>query len=186
MAPQPGADDRTGRTAGLWLALAVLGGVALGLGGYTAYYAEAASYLSTNPRACVNCHIMQPQLDAWQKASHHTVAGCVDCHLPHSGAEKWIAKAWNGYRHSQAFTLQSFPEPIRITPRNAEILQDNCLRCHTDMVHELVAESRSREGGPQCVHCHAGVGHGERAGLGGPDRGDAELAPLSPPEGDAP
>jgi hypothetical protein len=32
---------------------------------------------------------------------------------------KWWAKAVNGWIHSKAFTLQDFPEPIRIGPRNA-------------------------------------------------------------------
>ena len=72
--------------------------------------------------ACINCHIMQPQFDSWQKASHHTFATCVDCHLPHDFVGKYIAKAENGYLHSRAFTLQDFAEPIRITAKNSRIL----------------------------------------------------------------
>lgn len=142
-------------------------GAALGIGAYTFEYAEGTSYLSKDPAACVNCHIMRPQYDGWQKSSHHTVAGCVDCHLPEKGLAKWIAKASNGYRHSKAFTLQDFEEPIRMTRGNAEILQANCLRCHEDLVHDLVASTRSEADAIQCVHCHSGVGHGERAALGG-------------------
>mgnify|MGYP000620627305 CR=1 FL=1 len=153
------------------LVLAVLIGAAFGLGAFTFDYAEGTSYLSTDPAACVHCHIMRPQYDAWQKSSHHTVARCVDCHLPASGLAKWIAKADNGYRHSKGFTLQDFPEPIRITPGNAEILQANCLRCHGDLVHDLVAGSTTDRDAIECVHCHRDVGHGEQAGLGGADRG---------------
>ncbi len=58
-------------------------GVLIGLGGATVRYAEGLSYLSKDPEACANCHIMNPQYDSWQKASHHTAATCVDCHLPH-------------------------------------------------------------------------------------------------------
>jgi cytochrome c nitrite reductase small subunit len=152
-----------------WIAAAV--GVPLGLGLFTFVYAEGASYLSTDPRACANCHIMWPQFDSWQMASHHTVAGCTDCHLPASGVEKYLAKAVNGFNHSRAFTFQDFHEPIRITPMNAEILQANCLRCHEDLVHEQVAGATTDRDAIRCVHCHAGVGHGERAGLGGADRG---------------
>lgn len=157
------------------LVVAVLLGSSLGVGGFTFYYAEGGSYLSTDPRACVNCHIMRPQYDAWQKASHHTVATCVDCHLPATGISKWIAKASNGYYHSKGFTLQDFHEPIRITPGNAAILQDNCLRCHADLLHDQVAGSTTDRDAIQCVHCHRDVGHGEPAGLGGPDRGEAEV-----------
>ena len=87
----------------------------------------------------------------------------MDCHLPPAGLEKWVAKAVNGWNHSSAFTLQNFPEPILITPPNAEILQDNCTRCHADMVHDVSAAS----GAPRCVSCHVTVGHGEHVGLGG-------------------
>jgi cytochrome c nitrite reductase small subunit len=62
--------------------VAGLVGVLLGVGGFTGYYGEGLSYFSSNPAACTNCHIMKPQFDSWQKASHHTIAGCVDCHLP--------------------------------------------------------------------------------------------------------
>jgi len=160
-------EGERGRVWNRWSLLAVLCGVALGLGAYTFEYGEGTSYLSTDPEACVNCHIMQSQYDAWQKASHHTVAVCVDCHLPHSGIEKWIAKADNGYRHSKAFTFQDFHEPIRMIQRNAEILQENCLRCHADLVHELVAGARRVDDALECIHCHRDVGHGPRAGLGG-------------------
>ena len=57
--------------------------VGLGIGTYTLFYAEGFSYLSDDPEVCVNCHIMQSQYDSWLKASHHDVANCVDCHLPH-------------------------------------------------------------------------------------------------------
>jgi cytochrome c nitrite reductase small subunit len=157
-----------------WTLVAVLFGVLLGLGLFTFGYAEGASYLSTDPKACVNCHIMRSEYDAWQKASHHGVATCVDCHLPATLPEKYLAKALNGWNHSKAFTLQDFPEPIRITPRNADLLQENCLRCHGDLVHDLLTGRQGEADALRCVHCHASVGHGEPVGLGGPDRGEHE------------
>jgi cytochrome c nitrite reductase small subunit len=147
-------------------------GMAFGVAGFTFHYAEGTSYLSTDPRACANCHIMQPQLDAWQKSSHHTVATCVDCHLPHSGIEKYVAKARNGWNHSRAFTLQDFAEPIRISETNAEILQTNCLRCHEDLVHEVLPAATTDRAAIRCVHCHRAAGHGPKAGLGGPLRAE--------------
>jgi len=156
-------------------ALAVLGalvGVLIGVGGYTFYYAEGLSYMSSDPKACVNCHIMRSQYDSWQKSSHHTSATCAGCHLPDGFPEKYIAKARNGWNHSSAFTLQNFPEPILITAPNAEILQANCLRCHDALVHDLSAAS----GPPRCVSCHVSVGHGEQVGLGGPRREEEKEA----------
>ena len=145
------------------LLLTCLLGIPAGIGAFTFVYAKGFSYLSNDPRACVNCHIMNDQYAGWLKSGHRHTAMCVECHLPHAGAAKWVAKADHGFRHSAAFTLQNFKEPIEITPRDQVIVQQNCVRCHSDFVHELVDGSRAPSGeAVQCVHCHAGVGHGVR------------------------
>ena len=154
-------------SAALLVTLAVLIGTAAGVGGYTLIYAEGLSYMSSDPKVCVNCHIMQPQYDSWQKSSHHAVAGCVECHLPHDFVGKWTAKALNGYHHSPAFPLQNCDEPITIKRPNARILQDSCLACHGALLHPTMVDGRADDA-VNCVHCHSSVGHSERAGLGGP------------------
>ena len=148
--------------------LAAMVGVVLGIGGFTFYYGEGHSYFSENPAACMNCHIMKPQFDSWQKSSHHTLATCVDCHLPADFPGKYVAKAENGFNHSRAFTMQDFREPIAITGKNSRILQERCIACHRALVHELVHVGGTDAGAVSCVHCHRGAGHGERVGLGGP------------------
>lgn len=150
--------------------IAVAVAVLLGISGFTFHYAEGFSYLSNDPAVCVNCHIMRPQYDSWQKSSHHAVAVCVDCHLPHDLVGKYVAKAENGWHHSKGFTLQDFAEPIRIKGKNAQILQANCIACHRDLAHSLLAGVAGEPDEVQCVHCHSTVGHGEPAGLGGPER----------------
>lgn len=182
------AERETSRSGvgALWLPLTLAVGLGLigGLGGYTFRYAEGFSYLSTDPKACVNCHIMQPEYDAWQKASHHTAAVCVDCHLPHTFFRKYYTKAENGYRHGKLFTTQTFREPIEVGEAGRHILQDNCLRCHGDLVDSITAMERdSHDGSLPCVKCHSTVGHGPRAGLGGPEK-SATLTHL--PEMDRP
>ncbi len=142
----------------LTLAIAALVGVLIGLGAFTFTYAEGASYLSNNPEACANCHIMWDQYDSWTASSHSHVARCVDCHLPHPTVPKWISKAENGWFHSVGFTLQNYPEPIRIKPRNLRIVQENCVACHTGMVHEMLPETVEGES-VSCIHCHRDVGH---------------------------
>jgi cytochrome c nitrite reductase small subunit len=169
--------------------------VAAGVGAYTFSYAKGLSYFGTDPKACVNCHIMEPQYAGWQKSSHHAVARCIDCHLPSAFIPKYLAKAENGYRHGKLFTTQTFDEPISIKRAGRAILQANCENCHADLVHDLVeiaggaagadaapeglTDSEDAWGAAQnarvpCVHCHWTVGHGERAGLGGP-RKSSEL-----------
>ena len=157
---------RSGGSVGPIL-LAVACGVAAGIGAYTFSYAKGLSYFGTDPKACVNCHIMEPEYAAWQKSSHHAVAVCIDCHLPASFVPKYIAKAENGYRHGKLFTTQTFEEPITVKPAGLAILQENCERCHAPLVESI-------ENAPACLHCHWTVGHGDRAGLGGPLRA-AEL-----------
>ncbi len=161
------------------LTLGALGGIA----SYTFDYAEGFSYFKTDPRACVNCHIMQPQYDSWQKASHHAVAVCVDCHLPHEFVPKYIAKAENGWRHGKLFTTGGFKEPIEVQEFGKRILQSNCENCHREMISEMkrtdsldashpvldyVASDQPLEGQVLCIHCHSTVGHGVRAAVGGP------------------
>jgi cytochrome c nitrite reductase small subunit len=155
-------------------------GVTLGSGGFTFRYAEGLSYLSTDPKACVNCHILRPEFDAWQKASHHATAVCVDCHLPQAFVPKYIAKVENGYRHGEKFTSGNFEEPITVKARGREILEENCRRCHGALVAELTAGADEPRDPLSCVRCHRGVGHGDVAAVGGPLRPD-ETTPRSPP-----
>jgi len=145
---------------------ATLVGVLAGLGTFTFGYGKGGSYLSNDPQSCANCHVMQPHLDSWQKSSHHHVASCNDCHLPHDFAGKWITKADNGFFHSVAFTLQDYHDPIQIKPRNRRVTQRSCIHCHSDLVHALLADGSEinlTDGSTQhsfsCVHCHSDVGH---------------------------
>lgn len=142
------------------LVLCGLTGVVSGLGGYTFWYAEGGSYFSNDPRSCVNCHVMRESYDGWQKASHHAVATCNDCHVPHDLPAKLLVKAENGFWHSKGFTLQDFHEPIRIKPGNAQVLQANCIGCHRELVGDIVGHGSVPGESLNCVHCHIAVGHG--------------------------
>jgi len=135
-------------------------GVLLGLGLFTFIYAEGFSYFTTDPKACANCHIMNSEYDSWVKSSHHAVAKCADCHLPHALLPKFIAKGVNGYHHSKGFTFQDFHEPVMIKAHNSQILQEACLGCHGGLVHDIVAGSTTDANAVRCVHCHDAVGHG--------------------------
>lgn len=141
------------------LLLLPLLGLPLGVGAFTFVYAKGFSYLSTDPTACVNCHIMTPQFDAWLKSGHRHAAVCVDCHLPPHGLAKWLAKGDQGFRHSLAFTLQNFHEPIAITAADRRIVDDNCRRCHADLVHAMAGAPATASAPIDCLHCHADAGH---------------------------
>ncbi|MET0406683.1 MAG: NapC/NirT family cytochrome c, partial [Cystobacter sp.] len=102
---------RSSKLAWLGLVLSVVIGAAVGMGGFTFAYAKGASYLTDDPAACANCHVMNDQYAGWIKSSHHTVAVCNDCHTPHGFFGKYMSKALNGWHHSVAFTSGDFHEP---------------------------------------------------------------------------
>ena len=142
------------------LFLCILVGIVLGTGGFAIHYAEGLSYLSTDPKSCVNCHVMREAYDGWQHASHHAVATCSDCHVPHATVPKYWVKAENGFWHSKGFTLQDFHEPIRLRPVSVKVLNRNCLECHRDLVSGLLGHGELGGEDRGCIHCHASVGHG--------------------------
>jgi cytochrome c nitrite reductase small subunit len=144
----------------LVLCLAV--GVFIGVGGFTFALARGGSYLSSDPVACINCHIMREAHDSWQKSSHHAMATCNDCHVPHDIIGKLLTKADNGFRHSWGFTFQDFHEPIQVHPRSHAVIQRNCMACHGELVGEIAAHSWIEADEVNCVRCHMAVGHGAR------------------------
>lgn len=132
-------------------------GVATGGGLYTFVYARGVSYLSEDPRACINCHIMRDHYDAWLNSSHRAVATCNDCHTPPGLFPKSANKAKNGFFHSLHFTTGKFPDPLRITPSNRDVTESACRKCHAEITHVI----EPRRGGERlpCLQCHAEVGH---------------------------
>ena len=146
--------------------------MSLGLGLFTFGYARGSSYLTNDPAACANCHIMSEHYAAWMKASHHAVATCNDCHTPHNIVGKYTVKARNGFWHSFYFTTGSFPDPLRITERNREVTEHACRYCHAEITEaidhsaadvsvrsESAERSLHADAPMSCVRCHRYVGH---------------------------
>ncbi len=134
-------------------------GLAVAVGGYTFLYARGWAYLTNDPRACANCHVMQEQYGAWVKGSHRAAAVCNDCHTPPGLVPKYLTKAENGFRHSLAFTTGRFPDQIYIVPRDLEVTERACRKCHEPIVTAI--EGRDDAGRVHCVTCHRSVGHME-------------------------
>jgi cytochrome c nitrite reductase small subunit len=139
--------------------LGVIVGLAAGIGGYTFLYAKGASYMTNDPAACANCHVMIEQYEGWEKSSHHAVAVCNDCHTPHALVPKYIVKARNGFWHSFYFTSGHFPEPIQITTRNHKVTENACRSCHAEITQAIEGPYGDEETQTSCVQCHRNVGH---------------------------
>ena len=135
-------------------------GVACGLAAFTFLYARGPSYLFDDPRTCVNCHVMRAEFDSWNRSSHKTAATCNACHTPHNLAGKYAVKALNGWNHSFAFTTGRYPDPIMIRGLNGRIAEDNCYRCHENMVSRMLTSYSRKD--VDCARCHGSVGHQER------------------------
>lgn len=153
--------DRLRRAAGSRaapLVLAVLFGLAAGAGGFTFVYGKGGSYLTNDPAACANCHVMRAQYDAWQRGDHRHVAVCNDCHTPHDLVGKYYVKARNGFWHSYWFTTGGFHEPIMITDASRRVTEERCRDCHADIVR-LIDGAHAEETPRACTSCHRFAGH---------------------------
>lgn len=154
-----------------WLPVTVmvLLGAMIGLGGFTFVYARGYSYMSNDPEACGNCHVMDEHLAAWNKSSHKGAATCNDCHTPHDPLGKYAVKARNGFWHSFYFTTGAYPYPLRITEGNHEVTEEACRYCHEQITaaidHDPAGtpatdvELSDDEAGFTCTRCHRYVGH---------------------------
>ncbi len=144
--------------------------VAILLLGYMVHISQAASYLSEDPKACINCHVMDTQYATWQHSSHARVAGCIDCHLPTDNVvEKYWAKSVDGWNHSVAFTLKNYDYAIKISDYGAERVQRNCISCHGSITSTISSNADKYhnfdasyvENGRKCWDCHKSVPHGK-------------------------
>jgi cytochrome c nitrite reductase small subunit len=146
------------------LFLAILAGMLLGLGACTFLYAKGYAYLTNDPAACTNCHVMQAQFDGWVKSSHRHAAACNDCHTPHNFFGKYAVKVNNGFWHSFYFTTGWFPDVIEITKFDHQITESACRRCHQNITAAIDGDAVHGDAkGLQCTRCHSSVGHSETA-----------------------
>ncbi len=143
--------------------------VAIFMFGYLLNASKAFSYLSKDPLACVNCHVMNTQYATWQHSSHRRSASCIDCHLPtDSTVNKYMAKAKDGWNHSVAFTMNTFEHNIQISEDGANRVQANCISCHATLAETIVSNNNKYHdfaGTPaqdrKCWDCHREVPHGK-------------------------
>jgi cytochrome c nitrite reductase small subunit len=145
--------------------------ILFGLGAHILYVYNAVSYLSNDPNACINCHVMTPQYATWERSSHAKVATCNDCHVPHDNfIRTYYFKAMDGLRHATMFTFRLEPQVIRIKEAGRNAVQENCIRCHSNQIHPIALRAinnRSVEDQRPgyCWDCHREVPHGRARSL---------------------
>jgi cytochrome c nitrite reductase small subunit len=148
--------------------------VVLGVFANLVHESKMLSYLSSDPKVCINCHTMITHYETWQHSSHRARATCVDCHLPRdSFVNKMLAKARDGYNHSVAMTFKTYGYNLRISSDAARRIQDNCISCHRENVSQMLTNSGLYEKvadsgvqmGRRCWECHRGLPHGTMRNL---------------------
>lgn len=167
-------DNNTPSTKkGRWFRFLIpsLVGILIGLCGYKFYISKAYTYLSDDPKACVNCHIMEPEYATWMHSSHGRNTMCNDCHVPHDNVfRKYYFKANDGLRHATMFTFRMEPQVIKMHSPGQRVVQENCIRCHSTLVSEVqagkvTAEMAHADNGKLCWDCHREVPHSRVRGL---------------------
>jgi len=143
----------------LRVVVAALIGVAAGIVIFGIKFSEMPSYFSSDPVTCTNCHVMQPQYDAWSRGPHRNVATCDDCHLPHDNiVDRYLVQAQDGILHGYKFTTNDYPVNIVIRPSSLNVANAACLACHGTMTSTMFDSAKTGET-ITCTRCHAHVGH---------------------------
>ncbi|MCK5907974.1 MAG: cytochrome c nitrite reductase small subunit [Flavobacteriales bacterium] len=152
---------------GVWrIPAIIIVGSMIGMGGYLMKISNVTSYLGDDPKTCVNCHVMTPRDNTWERSSHKNVATCNDCHVPHDNVfRKYYFKAMDGMRHAAMFTLRMEPQSITMHEAGQVVVQENCVRCHSNQVRDyklesIVPDSEVHRTDRQCWECHREVPHG--------------------------
>lgn len=150
-----------------WIvAVSFVSGIFVGLFFLVIYLSNAPSYFSDKPEACINCHVMIPQFTTWRNSSHARFATCNDCHLPQDNIfKKLYFKANDGLRHATIFTFRLEPQVIQIKDAGKNVVQENCIRCHQNLIDRtnLIPTSYSKftHGKDMlCWDCHRETPHG--------------------------
>lgn len=112
---------------------------------------------SDSPEFCVMCHVMEPQHAAFMHAGAHRRKKCADCHIPNNNAfNYYLWKTIYGINDLVVFTSGMVPEPILLSGHGAKMVQDNCIRCHGELVSQMDTTRK-------CWDCHRRIPH---AGVG--------------------
>jgi cytochrome c nitrite reductase small subunit len=108
---------------------------------------------SESPAFCVGCHTMESEYEAWIHTGAHRRKDCVDCHLPNQNAAMhYLWKSIDGTKDVLLQYSGTYPAEIKLSSHGREVVQGNCIRCHSTTV-ELINPERT------CWECHRRLMH---------------------------
>ena len=142
-----GSSGRAGLV--IFIVLAVAG--ALGI--FLAFGPPGIYAKTETPEFCGSCHVLEPQYETWFHSGAHARITCVDCHLPNDTFARHLTwKTIDGFKDWLAFHTGRVSDPIKISDRGAGFVQENCLRCHGEVVARISTDRN-------CWACHRRLGH---------------------------
>jgi len=109
------------------------------------------------PEFCGGCHVMDEQVETYLHSAHRLGANCGDCHIPHSLVPGAMYKAYTGTKDVIGVILDHDPFHIQASETGKEIIQENCVRCHGDLLGTI--GDTSEDGGRYCFDCHRSTPH---------------------------
>jgi cytochrome c nitrite reductase small subunit len=133
--------------------LALLVVAAAAIGAFVSFGPPGLYARSESPEFCAGCHIMESEYESWFHNAGHRRQKCIDCHLPNDNKMRHLA--WKGYEgmwDSYVFYSGKVPEEIRLSAKGAQIVRQNCIRCHEQLVSRI-KEDRN------CWQCHRRLSH---------------------------
>ncbi|MCX6593657.1 MAG: NapC/NirT family cytochrome c [Acidobacteria bacterium] len=91
---------------------------------------RAVEHMETAQFCGQTCHVMAPEMAAYQNSPHSRVA-CVDCHVA-PGAGGWFASKAAGVRQLAGVTFNNFQRPIASAIESGRLVpaSETCENCH--------------------------------------------------------
>lgn len=110
-------------------------------------YSESAEF-------CAKCHLHETHYKDFNHSAAHRGQKCVDCHLPNNNKiEHLVWKAIDGNKDLFLFFTGNFSDNPRLSNHGKIVVQNNCVRCHSEVVFKMDTERRN------CVDCHRTLKH---------------------------
>lgn len=112
---------------------------------------------TSTTKFCRSCHVMETAYGSLSHSTHRdAVHSCGDCHLPNGDfGSLLVYKSTSGVRHLYENFIVGPPADLHATSATKDIVMENCLRCHGDMVANV------NIGGRRCQDCHRSIPHSQ-------------------------
>lgn len=128
--------------------------VLAGIGILAAIASPKILAVTSTPRFCNSCHVMNDQYEAWFKTGVHRTIKCIDCHLPNDNIFRHLIwKGIDGTKDLVYFHTAVYAEPIEISDHGKGFIKANCIRCHQGIVSMIETD------GQDCWSCHRRINH---------------------------